>query len=206
MTMPRCGLIRNYAAKLLDHTSMLGELLKTPEVKDVFVRTLYELDFHELTGLVLLLLTRESFDELTEDEPDKLMYYIDSLDRIPQTLVTLPPYPDDLSESIFADWLKVDDQLSHYRFGSLLSGAPRDTCEAVMDVWGPLLSKKFIKRGRLMVTIYQCSYPRCADPMACGRHLEQNSVCRKCGKAWYCSRRCQQLHCVLRTVDSHSVC
>ncbi|CAE6445080.1 unnamed protein product [Rhizoctonia solani] len=107
MTMPRCGFTRNYTAELLGHMSMLGELLKTPKVKNDFVRTLYELDFHELTGRVLLLLTRESFDELTEDEPDKLMHYIDSLDRIHQALATLPPHPDDLSESIFADWLKA---------------------------------------------------------------------------------------------------
>ncbi|KAG8706223.1 hypothetical protein FRC11_008410, partial [Ceratobasidium sp. 423] len=112
--------------------------------------------------------------DFTEDEPDKLMHYIDSLDRISQALAILPPHPDDLSESIFADWFRVNTQIAYHRFGILPSNVPRVTYEASMDVWGPLLPKKLVKRGRLMLEIYECDYPRCADPMVYARHPEAN--------------------------------
>ncbi|KAJ1303165.1 hypothetical protein OPQ81_011366 [Rhizoctonia solani] len=126
MATTRCGFTRNYAAELIGHTSMMGELIKSSTVKDKFVRTLYELDFHDLAGRVLLLLTRETANNFTEGEPDKLMHYINSLNRISQAITTLPSHPDELSESIFADWFRVNTQLAHYRFGILPSNAPKD--------------------------------------------------------------------------------
>ncbi|CAE6533082.1 unnamed protein product, partial [Rhizoctonia solani] len=206
MPLNRCAFTRNYAAELFGHTSMMGELIKSPVTKDRFIRTLYESGFHELAGRVLLLLTRESVDEFTEEEPENLAHYIESLDRISEALTTLPTHPDDLSEAIFADWFKVNEQLSHYRFGLIISRAPEATYEAPMDAWGPLLPRKMMKRGRLMILVYQCDYPRCADPTACGRHPEAGTTCQRCGKAWYCSIRCQQMHNALKTVDSHWRC
>ncbi|CAE7083614.1 unnamed protein product [Rhizoctonia solani] len=206
MPLHRCAFTRNYAAELFGHTSMLGELIKSSEVKDRFVRTLYESGFHELAGRTLLLLTRESFDDITEEEPENLLHYIESLDRISAALATLPTHPDDLSEEIFADWFKVNEQISHYHFGLYPSSAPHVAYESSLDAWGPLLPKRMIKRGRLLISIHQCSYPRCADPTACGRHPEAKTVCQRCGKAWYCSRRCQQMHHALHTIDSHLVC
>ncbi|CAE6466994.1 unnamed protein product [Rhizoctonia solani] len=146
MPVPRCGFTRNFAAELFGHTSMMGELIQSPIVKDKFVQTLYELDFHDLAGRVVLLVTRETANDFTEDEPDNLMHYIDSLDRISQALANLPPHPGDLSEAILADWFKVNTQIAHYRFGILPSNAPRVTYEASMDAWGPLLPGKLIQQ------------------------------------------------------------
>ncbi|CAE6373446.1 unnamed protein product [Rhizoctonia solani] len=59
MPLPRCAFARNYAAELFGHASMMGEMIQSRTVKDKFVRTLYELDFHETAARVLLLVTRE---------------------------------------------------------------------------------------------------------------------------------------------------
>ncbi|KAF8716570.1 hypothetical protein RHS02_09900, partial [Rhizoctonia solani] len=99
MALPRRGFTRNYAAELFGHSSVIGKSIQSSAVKDKFVQTLYELDFHELAGRVLLLVTREDVNQYTENEPDKLMHYIESLDRISEALNdALPPHSPNLSE------------------------------------------------------------------------------------------------------------
>ncbi|CEL62738.1 hypothetical protein RSOLAG1IB_05095 [Rhizoctonia solani AG-1 IB] len=205
MPLHKCGFVRNYAAELFGHTSMMGELIQSRVVKDRFVRILYESDFHEMAGRVLLLITREPVNEYTKDEPYQLMYYIESLDRISQALAVLP-YPSHLSEVILADWFKVNSQIVYYHFGILHSDVPGSIYAELLDSWGPLLPKKLIQQNYPPLEGFQCSYPRCADPMVHARHPDVNSVCQRCGKARYCTTRCQQLHSALKTVDSHLVC
>ncbi|KAF8749522.1 hypothetical protein RHS01_09997 [Rhizoctonia solani] len=99
MALPRRGFTRNYAAELFGHSSVIGKSIQSSAVKDKFVQTLYELDFHELAGRVLLLVTREDVNQYTENEPDKLMHYIESLDRVSEALNdALPPHSPNLSE------------------------------------------------------------------------------------------------------------
>ena len=95
-----------------------------------------------------------------------MAHYIESLERISEVLAALPTHPDDLSESIFADWFKVNVQVSHYRFGFYISSAPEAAYEASLDAWGSLLPRKMMRRGQLMISVHQCNYPRCADPTA----------------------------------------
>ncbi|CAE6466987.1 unnamed protein product, partial [Rhizoctonia solani] len=137
MLAPRRGFTRNYAAGLLFHSAMLGEWVHSPIVKAKFVQIMFELDLHSLTGRVLLLVTRESVDSYSADvselERDKLMHYIDGIDRMNQALAKLAAYPKDLAESIVADWWKINLQLANYRFGLLHSEAPKDFYKESMD-------------------------------------------------------------------------
>lgn len=187
---------RDFAADVFGYISLLEKRIVSSEVRKASSQMLFDIDLHGLVGRILLLITRD-----TGNAPTRWRHFLSSFPRLEQTIHSLPPLPAPQLGLVALEWRKVFLHLMYLLHSTIRNRIPEDCLVDAMESWD-LVRPPTVKRPP---DFYECAYPRCAIRVAYGRVPEARIMCERCSNADYCSRRCQEMHWVLHTSNSHAL-
>ncbi|KAL5633671.1 hypothetical protein ACGC1H_005774 [Rhizoctonia solani] len=194
MANNRRGFTRVYALDVLNNIST--HYFETPDlqIREDMLRMLLGMEIYSLLGRVLALVTYES-----EIDPHVWDKFIESLKDFVEVLKPLMKVPEAQPEPIRSEWDKVSFLISRRLDSSIRCPTPKYILKEAAGVWDLLLTRQ-LKAPKLPI----CSNPRCTGPSVTTPSPEAKVTCGRCGKAYYCSRRCQRVHWISAT-ESHAL-
>ncbi|KAG8700223.1 hypothetical protein FRC08_004829, partial [Ceratobasidium sp. 394] len=193
------GRIRMFSGQLFKFVGALYADCETDQRRPAhFARFFARVEIVSLTGRLLLMTTQPGIEFQDNMMLEK---FIESVLGVIQVIHECKTAVPELFHEAKADWHKVGDYLSVLvmKLAGTLSQPALQGLGALLKVWS-LLGRSL--GGTPSTPPRPCAYPRCF-PIPEDDIIEARYLCAKCGKAAYCTSRCQSGHWALLTPQSH---